>query len=165
MKVIILITLLFNFGYPERVEYRKLTWEDFKGKPDAKEVSAGFIANVQCQWILTDSIENGECYPYLECGIEEHRSWTTTNNPYVLSHEQLHVTISALIGNRLKDALVKKRGIPESMKNEIWKLYDDWWKIERSIQDQYDAETSHGRKTTEQARWEKYINEQLKKTL
>jgi hypothetical protein len=162
MKSLILITLLFSFGHPEPVKYRKITWEDFKGVPDSTSLSQGHTANIQTQWTMVDSIINERCYFSVENDIVQQNSWACNHMSELLQHEQIHVSISAIVCHEFQMELKKYQGIRESKRSVVINLFNAWWKKERLRQALYDNQTKHGSNRSEQARWEKYINEQLK---
>jgi len=133
MKSLLLILFLpFSNAH---ISYRQLSWEDFKGSPPPNtEASACTCTNIVIGVDTAYAI------------FIPDRSWTKTNDPEVLRHEQLHFAItqfcSFIITKQLK-----------SLNKDIDVHLRMWRRLENS----YDKETNHGQDTIAQRRWEQSI--------
>ena len=137
MKLFLLIFLLpFTFT---PIGYRQLTWSDFKGTPPANtEAMACTCTNIAIGYDTAYAIFLPE------------RSWTKTNDPEVLRHEQFHFTITYFYA----DFISRERKLkPPYSAHPIEQILRYW----REMQEKYDRETAHGTDTASQKRWEGLI--------
>lgn len=130
MKPLLLLLLIPFANAP--ISYRQLTWADYKGKPQSSAIAS------TCSGIV---IEKDTAYAI----FEPYRSWTRTNDPAILRHEQLHFIITQWWTNKI---------------NLYMKGVDNigWW-VQKwgEMEEQYDRETDHGRDTLAQKQWEEKI--------
>lgn len=139
MKLFLLIFLLPFTNSP--IGYRQLRWEDFKGKPPANtEASACTCTNI--------SIGMDTAYAI----FLSDRSWTKTNDPELLRHEQLHFKITEKMAKDIA-VWIKVSNALSQHEEAISVLLYKW----RLMEELYDLETDHGRDSTAQKRWEQEI--------
>lgn len=133
-----------------------LTWGDFKGKVTDKTNAAN--SNITMQW---DYKQTDTMVYDVKASVffDPYRSYTSTRDPYILKHEQGHLDL-CLIYVRKANALAKYSFLfpvkdfellRQDIENE-WNLMDD----------RYDFETNHSVNREAQARWNKWIQEQLR---
>ncbi len=134
----LLLLLLIPFANSP-ISYRQLTWADYKGKPQSSAIAS------TCSGIV---IEKDTAYAI----FEPDRSWTRTNDPAILRHEQIHFWITFLFARQI--ALRIKRGQATNEEGDGCLVFFDEW---RKMEEQYDRETDHGRDTLAQKQWEEKI--------
>lgn len=154
MKVLILITLLFSLPYKPH----DLEWSDYKGKPEKGKWLAQTASEIDEHFSFYKGIDSLLEYEATAKFIPS-ESYTKTKNLYILSHERLHFAITKLYATKLNAALRGKKSYTNAKMHSISdRLINEWNKAQQD----YDEETNHSANHTEQARWEKYINEQRK---
>lgn len=137
--------------------YRQLTWADFQGRAPRSTLVAETVTNID---ITTEGDENRAFAYTIDCYFCPGESWTKTQDPGKLRHEQGHFDIShyyaLLIEWRLRSYqhTTDKAGAERMIK----RLLDDW----KTAEIQYDQETDHSRNTPAQKKWEDYIQTELK---
>jgi hypothetical protein len=137
MKLFLILFLLPFTSTP--IGYRELKWSDFKGKPPANtEASACTCTNIAIGYDTAYAIFIPE------------RSWTKTNSPEVLRHEQFHFTITYYWADFIAREMKLK---PPYSAHHIEQIIRHW----REMQEKYDRETAHGTDTVAQRRWEEQI--------
>lgn len=158
--------LLFAQENHEKIiwnETKKLSWEDFKGKPVK---SASFVAstNTGISFKYSYSFDNGSVN--LQYSVESffypEKSWFQPNSvsPYILKHEQTHFDISELHARMLRKSISEKT-FSKKVKGEIEPLYQRTEQQRRAMQAKFDVETDHSRNEEKEILWEKYIAEKL----
>ncbi len=132
MKPLLLLLLIPFSNRP--ISYRQLTWADYKGKPQSSAIAS------TCSGIV---IEKDTAYAI----FEPDRSWTRTNDPAILRHEQLHFAIT----EKYADAITRSYKVNDyryvTMKIEEWDREEE----------RYDYETEHGQNIAAQKQWEEKI--------
>lgn len=144
----------------------KLTWDDFKGKPNnnvgsvaitASGISFGYSIKENNNSIVDFNTE-------VSANFFPEKSWYKKElaNAHILNHEQLHFDITELFARKFRKELERLK--PE---NGIKKTFNH---INRTInkeldamQDLYDTETNHSINVEAQTKWQVYINEELDK--
>jgi hypothetical protein len=143
---------------------RKLSWDDFKGRPDSASPAAaitqsGFGYKMNMQSVNRKT--NVEIIVF--CYFTKTKSWVKSgnNNSYALRHEQHHYDITylntVLFVQKLKETWITK----ENFKTVVNKIYDECFVALNKMQNEYDGQTSNGRKPLKQAEWNKKIDLQL----
>ena len=125
MKLLFLLLFIPFLNSP--VRYRQLTWADYKGNPTNNHLAS------TCSGIV---IEKDIAYAI----FEPDRSWTRTNDPAVLRHEQVHFLITEYYAR-----------IINNVDRRIVNWYLDKW---NELEERYDLDTDHGRNEKEQKVWE-----------
>lgn len=165
--VLILSLLLFPQDDSEKIlwnENKKLTWEDFRGKPIR---SASFVAstNTGINFQYSFTIKNSDVaveYSVTSFFYPE-KSWFQPGkvNQHILNHEQAHFDISELHARMLRKSLAEKK-FSKKIKSEIEGIYRQIEQKRRAMQVKFDAETDHSRNEEKEIIWEKQIAKQLK---
>lgn len=131
---------------------RKLTWEDFKGKPVKSNFAAALtFTDIQINASLIDGQLNVEVNNYFDSKL----SWTKNKeSASLLAHEQLHFDITELytrkIRKKLKEIISEEAIRNGTVNKESSKLLKEW----KEFQLQYDSETNHGVLANKQKEWE-----------
>lgn len=129
----LLLFLFIPFTLPP-IPYRQLTWEDFKGKPEAGSTIARSYTGIV--------IEKDTAYAIFEPGM----SWTKTNGVATLKHEQLHFAITKRWASIITHSLI------------YGTLYVcDYLRKWGEEEDRYDLDTDHGNNAEKQKEWEDKI--------
>lgn len=170
MKYLILICCFFCLQQDEVIipwtSSYKLTWQDFKGKPNyntrpaattASGISFGFSIkqrNKKDVGFSTDIHTN--FYP--------NKSWykkeEATN--HILNHEQVHFDITELFARKLRQRLEQVKP-QKNTKKVLNNIYAQILKNLREKQLLYDSETDHSINIESQNRWNIYVKEELNK--
>jgi hypothetical protein len=121
-------------------ENRKLTWDDFKGKPNTK---SKFKAITRTLVVIKVS-------------------WTKLNTDELLKHEQLHFDISELMVRKFRKSLCSYNleGL-EKFNSDIQQEYNYVLQKIKKLNALYDKETNHGIIKKKQEEWEKKIQKEL----
>lgn len=153
IRLLILISIAFvSFSDPPSIGYRKLSWSDFKGKPDSRYVALSMVT-ISFETNIVDDKFVFEVYSQ----FIPTRSFTTTTKERILKHEQLHFDITELMVRRLQ-GLLKNVSTCKEANN----LYEQTIKEWQQIQVQYDQETNNSINQEQQAKWEAQVQIQLK---
>ncbi len=140
-------------------ENRKLSWNDFQGKPNNNSSEVAMAAssvefsystkNNQIEWTVT-----AKYYPRLSWSIK------SLESDYILKHEQLHFDITELytrlFRKQLKEKVHSAKDLAKlkSISNNILKK---WTNEENN----YDNETNHSVDIQKQRLWQLNIQERL----
>lgn len=153
MQYLIYLSLLINYS---DIEYRPLTWEDFK----MAAPKSSFTAETTTVLELSYSGTEDSIHFKVSCHFLPGESWTNTNDSAKLLHENLHFSISYLYYLRSMRILLPFQGTSQIKQASL--AYErnakEWTKTERK----YDMETNHSRDISAQLRWERYIKQKLK---
>ena len=143
---------------------RKLAWPDFKGKPDTKSFAAaitqsGFGYQLTMRSLNSRTIINITVY----CYFDKTKSWVKkgANNDYALLHEQHHYDITFINTCLFIKKLSEAKFTKSNCGTLSAKIHDECFIALDKMQNDYDGETSNGRKPLIQAAWNKKIDQQL----
>ncbi|XLS28184.1 DUF922 domain-containing protein [Flavobacteriaceae bacterium M23B6Z8] len=134
----------------------RLSWQDFKGAPDANSdaaavtasgISYEFNATVKGGEVLVDYKVNSYFYPQ--------KSWYNKQlgDAQVLRHEQLHFNITELHTRKMRTILSRMK-FTDNVRKEIKTVYEATLKDLQQMQKQYDSETDYSRNPEMQKQWE-----------
>lgn len=148
-------TLFYDPGRP-------LAWADFTGPQRGKGFAAAVFPSFAYQG--RPSIEQGKLRldMTLKVFVVRSSSWTSTQLPEPLHHEQGHFDLVKLVAERFR-----RKVQPDSLTfadyNSIIQLQylRSYWEMNR-VQEQYDAETRHGQDEVAQQRWSQRIDAELR---
>ncbi len=143
---------------------RKLTWVDFKGRPDAGSpagaiTESGFGYRMSMQSYNRKTSINITVF----CYFNKNKSWVKKRmkTAYALEHEQHHYDITyintCLFIQKLNAAKLSR----SNFASVVEKLHDECFAALNKMQDEYDGETSNGRIESMQFIWNKKIDAQL----
>ncbi len=174
MKCFLLLTILCsafttqeNASFPEQINWRT----HFLASPDE---NSPFYALTATRWHYSynASVKGNNLHINytFSGGVDRSKSWVKLNRlrgaeskRKLLNHEQGHVNINFLL---LKDGEQKIRFQRYTVKNYKRLIQDNANKVSafyRDMQKRYDEETKHGSDDANQERWNRLIDEQLKK--
>ena len=139
---------------------RKLTWDDFKGKPDMNHkgsavTSSGFAYS----W---NGREDGETL-YLDISVytffTKSSSWKKigVENAYHLGHEQRHFDITMLGAENFVNELQKGSFTIQNYQQMINKIFNRVYDENLALQFQYDRETKHSLDKDKQEEWNERV--------
>lgn len=143
---------------------RKVTWDDFRGKPTNTRYGAAIFANfaygASFQVIDGYIVAKVSTKTYMVRGM----SWVlpTSLNDYALAHEQLHFDIARVVTERFKKKIAAmKADLIIDLNSMIQYEYLESYREMNLLQKQYDAETNHSLYRQGQAEWEAKIRRWL----
>lgn len=143
---------------------RKIDVDDFLlKKPSNSRFAAAIFTSMGYQAFV--KMSNDTVYLNLEVKVYQIKgmSWIleAEKSQYVIDHEQTHFNITQLIAEKFKERLREEALPPQDYDSRIQFLYLDYYRMINRMQNIYDEETRHGINKTEQARWEKKVEEEL----
>ncbi|HZY36766.1 MAG TPA: hypothetical protein VFE53_08970 [Mucilaginibacter sp.] len=144
---------------------RPLTWDDFKGGiPNSRyaaEVSPGIGFNERAEikeGIIRVNLQIKVSLPKSACWAKE----GVRGDAYTLNHEQRHFDLAKIAGMHLIQK-IKAENLPVGNYDGFINVdYLDAYRQMDTLQEKYDAETSHGLDRYAQAQWNERIDRELK---
>ncbi|WEK37651.1 MAG: DUF922 domain-containing protein [Candidatus Pseudobacter hemicellulosilyticus] len=138
---------------------RKLTWDDFKGRPDPNLPNAALTnSTINLDYAFTSL----EMAFRIRCQFNTDRSWVKTKSEAVLAHEQGHFDITELHARKLNKALQGEKIKDNSVTDQVNALQDKIKVEHHAMQRAYDQETDFSRNAEQQAKWAAKIAAELK---
>lgn len=140
-------------------ETRKLSWDDFKARPDAASANAAMtnsIINIEFNFDET-SLDYT-----ISCRFDKNRSWVKVRTAPVLQHEQGHFDIAEIYARKLAKEMKSYRFNPGTVQTDVNNIYDRIMAVYQKQQQQYDQETDFSRNREKQAQWLTKIATDLK---
>ena len=165
VKIFFLPETTENTGDTICYHSRKVTWEDFKGKPTNSHYGAAIFTNFA--YFASFRIIEGyivatiQTKTYMVRGM----SWVTpaAHDAYSLSHEQLHFDITKLVVERFKKKIAAMQAdLVIDLNSMIQYEYLESYREMNKLQNQYDYETQHSINRRVQAEWEEKVAKWLK---
>lgn len=145
---------------------RKLTWEDFKGKPLKTEWAAATTASgISYEFSTSGTLDNLKVNFKVHTDFYPQKSWYRPEmcDSVVLSHEQLHFDISELFARKMRKKL-KETSFTQNVKAEVREIYREILKSLTAFQNKYDHQTNFSRNIEQQLIWNKKISDALSAT-
>lgn len=146
---------------------RKVTWDDFRGKPTNTRYGAAIFANfaygASFQVIDGYIVAKISTKTYMVRGM----SWVLPNaqTDYALAHEQLHFDIAKLITERFKKKIAAMQAdLIVDLNSMIQYEYLESYREMNLLQKQYDTESNHSLYQQGQAIWESKVKKWLSET-
>ena len=140
---------------------RKLTWPDFKSRPDNNSTNAALTSS-KIIFNYGYGSEKGFTFT-ISCMFDKNSSWGRIKTDYILSHEQGHFDIAEIYARKINKALKNYSFNVNTSPKEIPVLYQQLMKEEGALQNQYDSETNFSRDKPQQAAWLEKIQHELDK--
>jgi len=143
---------------------RKLTWDDFKGKPDTTSIPNA-AAITHSGFDLESSMtlfKSGKLF--VQALFFTETSWVLPKgrNDYILAHEQIHFDISEIYSRILRKKLADAN-ITSMASGKAKTIFTSvFGELERR-QEKYDRETEHSINKKEQEKWKAIIEIELAK--
>ncbi len=145
---------------------RRLSWNDFKGKPDenffAGAVTAsGFAFNAEMNFDGRNIYLNIGVFTFFTKNDSWHKP--EINSAYHLLHEQHHFDITKIGSERFIDELQKAHFTKENYNKVIESIFNKVYKENEDLQEQYDKETMHSINVDKQNEWNDKIASEIQK--
>jgi hypothetical protein len=166
IKVLLIVVLYTSFSN-EKIAWSnevKLTWEDFKGRPDR---SSPFVAmtnsGIVFSYQVTSKNGNLSLTTEVEARFHPKMSWYKPEkvNNHVLQHEQGHFNITEIHARKLKKAFAAYQ-VTKNYERELTAIFTRIKSERQAMQDRYDKETNHSQNKEKEAEWQTFINSELK---
>ena len=147
-------------------ESQKLSWTDFKGQKqpdsDAAAITASGITFSYSVKTTDNRITSFDAQA--EAHFYPESSWYIEDrcNDHILAHEQLHFDITELYVRIFRYRLAKLQ-VSQNIKPQLNALHETVNKELADMQYQYDAQSENSINKLEQAKWDAYVVENLKK--
>ena len=140
---------------------RKLTWPDFKSRPDYNSTNAALTSS-KIVFNYGYGSEKGFTFT-ISCLFDKNNSWGKVKTDYILSHEQGHFDIAEIYARKLHKALKGYSFNANTVAKEVPAMYQKLMREESELQNQYDSETNYSRDKEQQAAWLEKIQHELDK--
>lgn len=141
-------------------ESKKLTWKDFKGKP---QPSNHKVAATNYEIGYEYWLENNEFQFKVTCEFVKDLSWVSSEGrtEYILKHEQKHFDLAEAYARKLRKAFREGDITVKNYKRQIKSIYNQIWEECQAAQAEYDYESHHSIDTNAQAKWDLIIENKL----
>lgn len=146
---------------------RQLTLRDFQGtSDDMSKGAAATYSGIAMKYSHERKGRTVKLDVQLNVYFDKQHSWCKENgkSAKTLNHEQLHFDITALNGCRLADKIRHYKFSIENYASELDNLLREADKKGSVLQNNYDRETTHGTKPSEQQSWDATIRTDLANT-
>lgn len=144
---------------------RKLTWNDFKGKPiNRPNFTTGAESNCGFGFQSNAVRVFGKVKMKVVNTFDCNSSWVLPENKKsneLLEHEQLHFDLSQIYARQLRKKLADSKLNLFNFTKESNKIFDDIFFLYKERQNLYDTETNHGINNSAQKKWKKNIETEL----
>jgi FtsZ-binding cell division protein ZapB len=141
---------------------RKLTWADFKGKPDPQSDATAITSS---GFGYAASMESGNGKTNIDitvyCYFSKSKSWVRTESNYALNHEQHHFDVTYIVTNLFIEKLKAAKFTRKNYDGLIEKIYNESCRQLEQMQNEYDGQTRNGRLKNVQSEWNEKIETQL----
>jgi len=144
--------------------FTKLTWDDFRAKPDAASDAAAITnAGIGFQMNFHSKDNLATVIITVDCNFSKNDSWVkkNKNTPYILNHEQHHFDIAYIYAMKLIHNLKVAKYTSKNYNKLIEKIYYDTQTELLGMQNNYDRETKNSQLTDQQALWDKKIDAEV----
>jgi predicted secreted Zn-dependent protease len=145
----------------------KLSWTDFKNENKVITPSVYAITNCTIKVFEPEYTESSITYHivnYFDKSESYVVDFAKSNN--LLRHEQLHFDITELFARKFRHEISKEVYKDTDVIltfDRIFKIYNDIFDNLIEYQDKYDLETAHGLNLDVQEKWEKTVQNELKR--
>lgn len=146
-------------------EDRKLTWDDFRGRPSG---SPEYVASTNSGISFSYSYSTKNDKVILEYNVQSNfypeLSWYRNGivTDYILKHEQTHFDISELYARKLRKK-IEEAIFTKNIKEELDAIYSENERQRQQTQHKYDRETEHSKLAEKEFQWRLYVAQELKK--
>ncbi|MBG9378258.1 DUF922 domain-containing protein [Panacibacter sp. DH6] len=168
MKTFCLPVLLVMFSIPvksfsqDTINWRpgyKLSWKDFKAKPD---MQSSYAAITDCTVTYSFGYSNNLLNYQVFSFFNKNKSWSkSTNDTALLLHEQGHFDINEIFTRKLKKAFNAYKLNEATVSEDLRAIFNKIWQEKIAFDMLYDQETDHSKNKTQQAGWNKKIADEL----
>lgn len=139
-------------------ETKRLTWGDFKSRPDPNSDAA---ASTTTYLGIEYSFSNNTVSYKIACRFSKLKSWGLHQTDYILSHEQGHFDIAEIFARKLHRKMSEYKFNRRSYQQDLKRIYQDILDEKEEWQNLYDEETRHSINKKKQAEWLEKIAEAL----
>ena len=157
-----ILPLLLSFPNEDNIidwsASRKLTWADFKGKPDPASTNA---ALTHSSITLSSEYSNKQIKYVVSCKFNKLLSWGRVKNDYILKHEQGHFDIAEAHARLLFKNLGEYSFKSKTANEDVNRIYSETMKEHVNMHKAYDVSTNHSLDSAEQKIWNKKIDSML----
>jgi lipopolysaccharide export LptBFGC system permease protein LptF len=155
---IALVIICFSFTQDDNLifwqEANKLTWDDFKDKPNA---SSPYKAFTESEIKSEVAAKNNEAHITIKTFFDKNKSWVKDRTDELLAHEQLHFDITELWARKFRQKISGKTFSFKTFQKELKAIQSEIYKGSKDMQTDYDKETQHSIVVASQKKWEKKI--------
>lgn len=143
----------------------KLTWNDFTGKPDPR---SPFSALTHSSILFSYNVSSKSGILSLTTQVDAYfhpeKSWFKTDevNDHILKHEQAHFDITEIHARMLRKAFAEYK-VTNNYERELTSIFSRVNNDRKKMQQQFDKESDHSRNFINEARWQVFIKDELKK--
>ena len=147
-------------------ETYKLSWSDFKSEAN-NEVDAVALTASGISFGMSVRKSDNVVVSY-KANIQAHfypeKSWYNKDkaDEHILAHEQLHFNITELYVRKFRQQIEAVK-VSNNVREQLNTIHNQINKDISQMQIKYDAETNHSRNMEAQAKWQLYIEAELKK--
>jgi hypothetical protein len=138
----------------------KLSWQDFKGQPNALSSAAAITASGLTFGFSVDEVDKKivDFTSSVEAHFYPDKSWYKPEeaDAHILAHEQLHFDITELHARKFRQGISQLK-ISKTLVRELKALHNAINKDLASYQDTYDAETNFSRDSIKQVEWQQKV--------
>ena len=156
--LLIFLSLFQSTPLIEWNQERKLSWADFKGKPD---INTSKAALTYCSIHAQFGYDEKSLEYNITCRFDGNKSWGRIKNDYILSHEQRHFDLTEVYARKLHKELKEYRFSRNTVGDDINRIYQSVVTDLAKVQQQYDLETDHSRNYPGQLQWNNRIDSLL----
>lgn len=139
--------------------WRKLTWDDFRGR----QTNTNAVALTNSGGVFKWECDNNKCTVTGIVVFYPDSSFAITRDPYILIHEQGHFDIAEIFVRLFNKRIKSYQGCSEEKAEEIPIIAGHFGDMREAMQKQYDKETKCALDHIAQERWNVWIKEQLNK--
>lgn len=157
---LLLLSLSGNDPSENRIDYKALSWSDYKGKVPEKDQQ---VAARTCTEMELEITEYGPKYHYaVRAYFLPDSSFVRTPNDDILLHEQTHFDIAHVAAMRCTKRLAKFKYEENGIQKQVGDIYRVAFHEMEKLQEQFDEESQHGLNAKIEKAWEDRIQQQLK---
>ncbi|HXB39069.1 MAG TPA: DUF922 domain-containing protein [Bacteroidia bacterium] len=159
---LIIAGFLFSFQTDNIIlwaENRKLTWDDFKGKPDT---TSPYKAKTESNFSMQIGTKGMEAIIGMQNCFNKNKSWVKEKNNLLLEHEQTHFDIAEIWMRKFKQLLQGKTFTVKTFQQELNAMHSEINRGGKEMNARYDKETEHSVNQEAQKKWNKRVAEELK---
>jgi Bacterial protein of unknown function (DUF922) len=137
---------------------RKLSWADYKARPDTESDAA---ASTTTYLSIEYNIQSRSFGYKIKSLFSRDRSWGRHKDAYILSHEQGHFDIAEIFARKLYKEMSGYKFNSRTYQKDLKKIYEQVTDEKEEMQNDYDKETRHSINKGKQADWLKKIQQML----
>ncbi len=160
VKIVLMPEPTENIGDTIYYHSRKITWDDFRGKPTNTRYGAAIFSSFAygANFQVKDGyiVATVQTKTYMVRGM----SWVipAAQDSYGLAHEQLHFDITRLVVERFRKKIAAmKADLVIDLNSMIQYEYLESYREMNKLQNDYDGQTQHSLNKLQQAEWEKKV--------